>query len=99
MKIKLINDNNKRVKYKKAELKRLLLKSIVYNQHVDSVVRLKAQFSLSKLTSNNSATRIHNRCTETGRSRAIYRDFKVSRIYFRLKALDGQFAGITKSSW
>lgn len=99
MKIKLIKDNFNRMLFLKFELKKKLLKSISYNQHIDKSLQLIAQTNLDKHIKNSSITRIHNRCTKTGRSRGVYRDFKLSRISLRLSCLNGDFPGITKSSW
>lgn len=54
---------------------------------------------LQKLPRNSSPTRLHNRCTITGRPRAYMRKFGISRIAFRELALDGKIPGITKASW
>ena len=54
---------------------------------------------LQKLPRNSSPTRLHNRCSITGRPRSYYRKFGVSRIAFRDMALDGQIPGVTKASW
>ena len=55
--------------------------------------------SLQKLPRNSSATRLTNRCSLTGRSRAYYRRFGISRIMLRELALLGQLPGVTKASW
>lgn len=63
---------------------------------------LKAQGdyeALQKLPKNSSPVRLHNRCTKTGRPRAYYRKFGVSRLVFREMALNGEIPGIKKSSW
>ncbi|MBZ0183891.1 MAG: 30S ribosomal protein S14 [Melioribacteraceae bacterium] len=63
---------------------------------------LKAQGdyeALQKLPKNSSPVRLHNRCTMTGRPRAYYRKFGVSRLVFREMALNGEIPGIKKSSW
>ncbi len=54
---------------------------------------------LSRLPRNSSATRIKNRCALTGRARAFYRRFGISRIAFRELALLGQIPGVRKASW
>ncbi len=54
---------------------------------------------LSKLPRDSSATRLHNRCSMTGRSRAYYRKFGVSRLVLRELALQGKIPGLVKSSW
>jgi small subunit ribosomal protein S14 len=43
--------------------------------------------------------RIRNRCEMTGRPRAVYRKFKLSRIALRDLASTGQIPGMVKSSW
>jgi small subunit ribosomal protein S14 len=45
------------------------------------------------------STRIVNRCKVCGRSRAVYRDFGLCRLCFRLLALKGEVPGVTKASW
>lgn len=52
-----------------------------------------------KLPKNSSPVRLHNRCMFTGRPRAYYRKFGVSRLVFREMALRGEIPGIKKSSW
>ena len=54
---------------------------------------------LSKLPRNSCKVRLRNRCKLTGRSRGYSRQFGISRITFRLMALDGKIPGVTKSSW
>ncbi|MDP6850121.1 MAG: 30S ribosomal protein S14 [Planctomycetota bacterium] len=46
-----------------------------------------------------SASRIHNRCSITGRPRGYYRKFGVSRIVFRELAHEGFLPGVRKASW
>jgi small subunit ribosomal protein S14 len=48
---------------------------------------------------NGAKIRIRNRCEMTGRSRAVYRRFKLSRIALRKMASEGMIPGVTKSSW
>ncbi|MEJ5261769.1 MAG: 30S ribosomal protein S14 [Ignavibacterium sp.] len=55
--------------------------------------------ALQKLPRNSSVTRLKNRCMFTGRSRAYYRKFGVSRLVLREMALRGEIPGLKKSSW
>jgi len=55
--------------------------------------------ALQKLPRNSSRTRLNNRCALTGRSRAYYRRFGISRIMLRELALKGQIPGVRKASW
>ena len=55
--------------------------------------------ALDKLPKNSSAVRLHNRCKLTGRPKGYMRRFGISRVTFRLMALNGKIPGITKASW
>ena len=61
--------------------------------------KLDAQLAFSKLPRNSCPTRKNNRCAMTGRSRAYYNKFGISRIALRELALAGQLPGVRKSSW
>ena len=58
----------------------------------------KAQIAKSKRTPKFS-TRKNTRCEITGRSRAVYKKFRVSRIMLRKLALEGKVPGMRKASW
>jgi small subunit ribosomal protein S14 len=45
------------------------------------------------------STRAVKRCQVCGRSRAVYRDFKLCRLCMRQLALKGELPGVTKASW
>ena len=55
--------------------------------------------ALAKLPRDSSATRVVNRCALTGRPRAYYRKFGLSRIALREEALKGNLPGVVKASW
>jgi small subunit ribosomal protein S14 len=55
--------------------------------------------AIAKLPRDSSPTRSHNRCQLTGRSKAVLRKFKVSRIMLRELALAGKIPGLRKASW
>ena len=55
--------------------------------------------ALRKLPRNSAPTRLHSRCSVTGRPRGYMRKFGVSRIAFRELALEGKIPGVTKASW
>lgn len=99
MKYLIKKDNKRRNIFKKFELKRLYLKYIIYNNSISKEVRTNAMILLNKLPKNSSSIRIHNRCVITGRPKAIYRDFRLSRMILRDYAHNGLLPGIIKSSW
>ena len=61
--------------------------------------RQAAREALAKLPRNSSPVRLRTRCIVSGRPRAVYRKFMLSRIAFRELALNGQLPGIMKASW
>jgi small subunit ribosomal protein S14 len=54
---------------------------------------------VEKLPKNSALSRRRNRCWATGRSRAFYRDFGLSRHVLREMAHEGLIPGLKKSSW
>jgi len=79
--------------------KRAKLKEVTQDQSRPMEERFAAQMKLSELPRNSSKVRIRNRCELTGRPRAFYRKFKLSRIAIRELASNGQIPGMVKSSW
>jgi small subunit ribosomal protein S14 len=53
----------------------------------------------TKMLRPRDLIRIRHRCQLTGRSRAVYRKFGVSRIAFRDLASSGLIPGVRKASW
>ena len=54
---------------------------------------------LARLPRDASPTRIRSLCALTGRSRSVYRKFKISRLVLRDLALQGKIPGMRKASW
>jgi ribosomal protein S14 len=63
------------------------------------IFRKQTQEALEKLPRDSSPVRLHNRCIVTGRPRAVYRFFGLSRIKMREMALAGKLPGVSKASW
>ena len=61
--------------------------------------KLEAHRKLQQLPRNSSPNRLRNRCWVTGRPRAYYRDFGLSRHVLREWAHQGLLPGVVKSSW
>jgi len=55
--------------------------------------------ALAKLPRASSKTRLMRLCQLTGRSHAVYRKFKISRVMLRELALEGKIPGMRKASW
>jgi small subunit ribosomal protein S14 len=95
-----VNKNEKRAKMaKRFAGKRARLKGIALDRNAPEDERFAAQLKLSEMPRNSSPVRYRNRCALTGRPRAVYRKFKLSRIALRELASAGQIPGMVKSSW
>lgn len=95
-----VEKNNKRIRmvelYKE---RRAVLKKATVDLSLSLEDRMTAQAKLASLPKNSSATRIRNRCSQTGRARGYLRFFGVSRIVFRELASAGVLPGVRKASW
>ena len=75
------------------------LKAIADDESRDETERMIARLKMAEIPRNGNPTRIRNRCELTGRSRAYYRKFRLSRIMLRELANKGLIPGVVKSSW
>ena len=95
-----VNRDLKRRKLNKSlEGKRAKLKAIISNKKAPMEERFAAVLKLAEMPRNSSKTRQRNRCALTGRPRAHFRQFRLSRIAIRNLASRGELPGVTKSSW
>lgn len=95
-----VEKNKKREKLaKQYAARRARLKAVAENEALPMEERFAARLKLAELPRNSSKVRIRNRCELTGRPRATYRKFKLSRIALRELASTGQIPGMVKSSW
>jgi small subunit ribosomal protein S14 len=79
--------------------KRQALKRTVFDLRSTPEQRYEAMCKLNELPKNASPVRLRNRCKLTGRARAYYRKFGVSRLCLRELGLSGKIPGLVKSSW
>jgi small subunit ribosomal protein S14 len=79
---------------KRAELKKAIAKPTTSYED-----RAAAQSALQKLPRDSSASRGRNRCSESGRSRGVYRKFGLGRNKLREAAMRGDIPGLRKASW
>ena len=99
-KLSSINKNERRKKLvQKYAAKYDKLRAIADDESRDDTERLIARLKMAELPRNGNPTRVRNRCELTGRSRAYYRKFRLSRIMLRELANKGLIPGVIKSSW
>lgn len=87
---------------RKSLLAREAKKVRLYQKYAEKRKELKEKGdydALQLLPKNSSLVRQHNRCQISGRPRAYYRKFGVSRLVLREMALRGEIPGLKKSSW
>jgi small subunit ribosomal protein S14 len=65
----------------------------------NQIEKLNVHRKIQQLPRNSARVRQHNRCWVTGRPRAFYRTFGVSRHVLREMAHAGLLPGVVKSSW
>ncbi len=95
-----IQRNEKRRKLvKQKAAKRAKLKAMIKDKSLSAEDRFMAVLKLNEMPKNSSKVRIKNRCALSGRPRAFYRKFNLSRIALRDLASRGELPGVTKSSW
>ncbi len=95
---KLRDNRRKRLITKYAERRAALRKKLNdANASIEEKIEVQKQFA--KLPRNSCPTRLNRRCEVSGRSKAFYRKFGISRIALRELALRGQLPGVRKSSW
>ena len=95
-----IERNKKRERLaKQYASKRVKLKAIADYDNLAMEDRFAARLKLAEMPRNSSKVRIKHRCDLTGRSRSVYRKFRLSRIALRELASTGQIPGMVKASW
>ena len=92
-------DKSRRRKTANALVKRQALVEKIKDRSVSMEDRMVAVRKLSEMPRNSAKVRVRNRCALTGRARAVYRKFGLSRIKLRELASSGQLPGVVKSSW
>ena len=79
--------------------KRARLLALANDKSLPLEEQFAARLKLAEMPRNSAAVRLRNRCEVSGRPRAYYRKFKMSRIALRELGSQGLVPGLTKSSW
>ena len=99
-KLSSINKNERRKQLvQKYAAKYAKLREIADDTSKDDTERMIARLKMAEIPRNGNPTRVRNRCMITGRPRANYRKFGLSRIMLRELGNKGLIPGLTKSSW
>jgi small subunit ribosomal protein S14 len=79
--------------------KRLNLKNQIRDKDLSYEDRFNLISKLSTMPRNSSTVRLKNICKITGRSKGVYRKFKLCRNKIREFASYGLIPGLVKASW
>jgi len=98
-KLSLINKQARRVKMvaRYARKRDALKEKMSVNSTPEE--RIDAMKKMAKLPRNANKTRLHNRCSITGRARSFMSHFGLCRQQMRQLASEGKLPGVRKSSW
>ena len=95
----VLRDRRRKQLIQKYAARREALRKKLKDPNVSMEEKLQVQEEFAKLPRNSCPTRLKRRCEVTGRPRAYYRKFGISRIALRDLALRGQLPGVRKASW
>ncbi len=96
-KLGLINKQAKREKMAAKYAKKFEAVKILKSDAPE--VRMEKMKKAAGLPRNANKTRLHNRCSVTGRSRGFMSFFGLCRQQVRTQASEGKLPGVRKSSW
>jgi len=95
----VLRDEKRKKLIAKYAARRAELREKIKDPELDPDAKDAAIDAMNKLPRNSCPTRLTRRCQLTGRSKAVYRKFGLSRVAMRDLALRGDLPGVTKSSW
>ncbi len=99
-KLSMVLRDQKRIKtVAKYAAKRAKLKKDSIDMKLSAELRDAAMLALQKLPRDASPVRVRNRCAESGRPRAYYNKFGLSRNKLREATMRGDVPGLRKASW
>ncbi len=98
-KSQITRDEKRRRLIDKYAEQRSALRARLKDPEVSIEEKFEIQERFARLPRNSCPTRLTRRCRLTGRARAVYRKFGLSRIKVRELALRGELPGVKKSSW
>ena len=95
----IVKNNRRRELALRHRAKRVELRKKAIDPNVTPEEQEAARKKLQGMPRNGSMTRVVNRCQISGRPKAVYRKFLLSRIVLREMAHQGLIPGMKKSSW
>jgi len=95
----IVKNNRRREVALRHKAKRDTLRKQAIDPKLSFEEREAARIKLQAMPRNGSLTRVLNRCQISGRPKAVYLKFMLSRIVLREMAHEGLIPGMKKASW
>ena len=96
---KIAKNNKRKELVERYADRRAELIKVIKDPEASNDEKRDAYAKIAKMPRDASATRYRNRCNVSGRPRAYFRQFGLSRIALRDMAHRGELPGIRKASW
>ena len=96
---KIAKNNKRKILIERYAERRAELIKVIKDPEASYEEKREAYAKIAKMPRDASATRYRNRCNVSGRPRAYFRKFSLSRIAVRDMAHRGELPGIRKASW
>ena len=96
---KIAKNNKRKVLIDRYAERRAELIKIIKDPEASYEDKREAYAAIAKMPRDASATRYRNRCNVSGRPRAYFRKFGLSRIALRDMAHRGELPGNRKATW
>jgi small subunit ribosomal protein S14 len=96
---KIAKNNRRKVLIERYAEQRAELIKIIKDPEASYEDKREAYAKIAKMPRDASATRYRNRCNVSGRPRAYFRKFGLSRVALRDMAHRGELPGVRKASW
>jgi small subunit ribosomal protein S14 len=96
---KIAKNNRRKVLVERYADRRAELIEVIKDPEASYEDKREAYAKIAKMPRDASATRYRNRCNVSGRPRAYFRKFGLSRIALRDMAHRGELPGVRKASW
>jgi small subunit ribosomal protein S14 len=95
----IVKNNRRKVLVERYAERRAELVAVIKDADASYEDKREAYAKIAKMPRDASATRYRNRCNVSGRPRAYFRKFGLSRIALRNMAHRGELPGVRKASW
>jgi ribosomal protein S14 len=95
----VLKDKKIRSCFHKYEIKKIVLKSLLYNTELPFDYKLYFDNMFKKFPYKSSISKYRTSCVFLGNSRSVFRRFKLSRHSIKKYAPNGYITGLKKSSF